>query len=46
MEEKRSRKIEEEVKEAKANEQIRRKAGKVSATLQPESFFITLFFRK
>jgi hypothetical protein len=35
MAEKRSRKAEEEAKEAKANEVIRRKAGKVSAILEP-----------
>jgi hypothetical protein len=36
MAEKRSKKAEEEAKEAKANEQIRRKAGKVSHTFETE----------
>jgi hypothetical protein len=34
MGEKRSRKAEEEAKEARANEQIRRKAGKVGHTFE------------
>jgi hypothetical protein len=37
MSEKRSRKAEEEAKEAKANEHIRRKAGKVSGIRVPET---------
>ena len=38
MAEKRSRKAEEEAKEAKANEQIRRKAGKLSCVLKLKPF--------
>jgi hypothetical protein len=47
MAEKRSRKAEEETKETKANEQIRRKAGKASAILEtPTLLNLSLLSRK
>lgn len=44
MAEKRSRKAEEEAKEAKANEQIRRKAGKLSCVLELKPFLNLSYF--